>query len=131
MGRTVGVDGLAAAVNAVLDEYVDSVKENLDVITKEVAKAGVKALKAESRSAVGGTGKYASGWKAEVKSGNLGVEGVLYNGKLPGLPHLLEHGHVSRNGTGRTFPYVSARPHIAKVEQELIKQFETEVMSKL
>lgn len=126
MSRRVGVDGLAAAVNAVLDEYVDSVKENLDVITKEVAKAGVKALKAESRSAVGGTGKYASGWKAEVKSGNLGVEGVLYNGKVPGLPHLLEHGHAMRNG-GR----VAGRPHIAKVEQELIKQYEEQVKSKV
>lgn len=131
MGRRVGADGLAAAVDAILEEYVDSVKENLDVITKEVAKAGAKALKAESRGAVGGTGKYASGWTYQVQTGNLSVQGTLYNSKVPGLPHLLEHGHVSRNGTGRTFPYVSARPHIEKVEKELIKEFETKVMSKL
>lgn len=131
MGRTVGVDGLAAAVNAILEEYGDGVKDNLDLVVKKVTKAGVKALKAESRGAAGGTGKYASGWTSQLETGRMSAQGTLYNGKVPGLPHLLEHGHVSRNGTGRTFPYVSARPHIAKVEQELIKQFETEVMSKL
>ena len=126
MSRRVGVDGLAAAVDAILNEYVDSVKENLDVITKEVAKAGAKALKAESRGAVGGTGKYASGWTYQVQKGNLSVQGTLYNGKVPGLPHLLEHGHAMRNG-GR----VAGRPHIAKVEKELIKEYEAKVMSKI
>lgn len=129
--RVVGVDGLAAAVNAILEEYGDGVKNNLDLVVKSVAKAGVKALKAESRGAVGGTGKYASGWTSQIETGRTSTQGTLYNGKVPGLPHLLEHGHVTRNGTGRTFDPTPAYPHIEKVEQELVKQFETEVMSKL
>lgn len=129
--RRVGADGLAAAVNAILEEYGESVKENVDLVVKEVAKAGVKALRAESRGAVGGTGKYASGWTSKVETGRMSTQGVLYNSKVPGLPHLLEHGHATRNGTGRVFNPTPAYPHIEKVEQELIREFETKVMSKL
>lgn len=129
--RRVGADGLAAAVNAILEEYGESVKENVDLVVKEVAKAGVKALRAEARGAVGGTGKYASGWTSKVETGRMSTQGVLYNSKVPGLPHLLEHGHATRNGTGRVFNPTPAYPHIEKVEQELIREFETKVMSKL
>lgn len=128
--RRVGADGLAAAVNAILEEYGESVRENVDLVVKEVAKAGVKALRAEARSAVGGN-KYASGWTSKVETGRMSTQGVLYNSKVPGLPHLLEHGHATRNGTGRVFNPTPAYPHIEKVEQELIREFETKVMSKL
>ena len=124
--RRVASDALASAVNAILEEYGESVRENLGDIVKDITKAGVKALKSEARSAVGGTGKYASGWTSKVETGRVSAQGTLYNGKLPGLPHLLEHGHAMRNG-GR----VAGRPHIAKVEQELVKEFESKVMSKL
>ena len=124
--RRVAADALASAVNAILEEYGESVRENLCDIVKSVTKEGVKALKSESRSAVGGTGKYASGWTSKVETGRVSAQGTLYNGKLPGLPHLLEHGHAMRNG-GR----VAGRTHIAKVEDELIKEFESKVMSKL
>lgn len=128
--RRVGVDGLSAAVNAVLAEYGGSVKENVDLVVKEVAKAGVKALRAEARSAVGGS-KYASGWTSQIETGRFSAQGTLYNSKVPGLPHLLEHGHATRNGTGRVFAPTPAYPHIEKVEKELIREFEEKVMSKL
>lgn len=121
-----GVDGLADAVNKILEEYGEDVKDNLDDVVRDVTKAGVKALKSESRSAVGGTGKYASGWTSQIETGRVSSQGTLYNGKVPGLPHLLEHGHAMRNG-GR----VAGRPHIAKVEQELIKEFEEKVKTRL
>lgn len=123
-------DAFAATVNKILAEYGDSVKENLDVIVKDVAKAGVKQLKAASRGAVGGTGKYASGWTSQVQTGRFSTQGTLYNGAVPGLPHLLEHGHALRNG-GRASGFVAAHPHIAEVEQKLIDEFESKVMSKL
>ena len=131
MSRRVGVDGLAAAVSGILAEYGEDVKDNVNEVVKKVTKAGVKAMRAEARGAVGGSGRYASGWTSQMETGRTSSQGTIYNGALPGLPHLLEHGHVLRNGTGRTFGFGGARPHIAKVEQELIKQFETEVMSKL
>ena len=47
---------------------------------------------------------------------------TIYNAKLPGLAHLLEHGHAKVNG-GRTAP----RVHIAPVEKKLIEEYERNV----
>ena len=55
---------------------------------------------------------------------------TIYNDH-PGLPHLLEYGHVTRNGTKQTFPPTPAHQHIAPVAEELVETFEREVVSKL
>lgn len=123
-------DALAATVNKILAKYGDDMKENVTDIVKDITKAGVKQLKAASRGAVGGTGKYASGWTSQMETGRMSAQGTIYNGTVPGLPHLLEHGHALRNG-GRAAGFVAGRPHIAEVEQKLIEEFETKVMSKL
>lgn len=124
-------DAFQSTVDAVLKEYGDNVKENLDVIVKGVTKAGVKQMKSASRSAVGGTGKYAGGWTSQMETGRVSAQGTIYNKDVPGLPHLLEKGHVTRNGTGRTFDPTPAHPHIKEVEQQVIKTFESKVMSEL
>ena len=124
--QRVPADQLAEAVDKILEKYGDDVRENMNDIVKDITKKGVQTLKSQSRSAVGGTGKYASGWTSKFESGRVSAQGTLYNGRLPGLPHLLEHGHANRNG-GRT----PGRVHIAPVEDALIKEFETKVKSKL
>lgn len=126
MAKRVPLEQMAAEVDKILKEYGDDVKENMNEIVRDITKQGVKALKGESRNAVGGTGKYASGWTSQLDTGRTSAQGTIYNGKVPGLPHLLEHGHANRGG-GRT----PGRPHIAKVEQELIKEFESKVKTKL
>ena len=123
---TVTPDKIAAAVEKILDDYEGSVKENLDVIVKKVAQKGASMLRSQSRSAVGGTGEYAKGWKARTQAWRLSVAGTIYNADLPGLPHLLEHGHANRGG-GRT----PGRVHIAPVEEKLVNEFERQVMEKL
>ena len=55
----------------------------------------------------------------------------IYNADQPGLTHLLENGHVSRNGTGRTFDPVKAYPHIAPVQKILGEQLEKKLKVKL
>ena len=89
---------------------------------REVAKAGRKALKANSPKR---KGKYASGWSFEVEKQRLYTVATLYN-KKPGLPHLLEFGHVTRNGTKR-----GARPHISGVEQEIVKEYTDKLTKEL
>lgn len=114
----VTIDNLAYEIEKILDEYGDEVKQNMDEVTKRVAKSGVQVLRAESRAKFGGTGKYASGWTVTTeKSDRWGSTQTIHN-KVAGLPHLLEHGHAKRNG-GR----VAGRPHIAPVEERLIQQF--------
>ena len=124
MAKT-SIDKLGASIETILAEYGDELQENIDEITVKVGKAGVTALRNQSKQNFGGTGKYAKGWRREVDKTRLGTTVTLYN-QTPGLPHLLEHGHAKRTG-GR----VEGKPHIAPVESKLIKQYETEVLNNL
>ena len=120
----VTVDNLQSAVDSILKEYGEEVTENMDEIVKRVGKAGVQALKNESKTKFGGTGKYARGWSSQVEKLRYGTIVTIYN-RTAGLPHLLENGHAKRNG-GR----VSGTPHIAPVEERLVQEF-TEGIEKL
>ena len=113
----VTVDNLSQVVGEILDEYGDEVKKNLDEVTKRVAKSGVQALKASSKSTFMGN-KYWKSWTAtQEKSDRWGSSYVIHS-TMPGLPHLLENGHATRNG-GR----VDGRPHIKPVEDQLVTEY--------
>lgn len=129
--RRVPADAFSAAVNAALKEYAEDVQENLDEIVRTVTKAGVKEMKSAAGGAVGGSGKYVRGWTSRMETGRVSAQGTIYNKDVPGLPHLLEFGHVTRNGTGRVFAPTPAHPHIKEVEERLAREFETKVKSKL
>ena len=127
MARRVRVDQFAAAVQEILTQYGTDIHENLDDIVTDITKQGVKTLKGEARGTFRRhTGKYAAGWTSEIEIGRFSSQGTIYNAKVPGLPHLLEHGHANRNG-GRT----PGRVHIAPVEAEMVRTFEEQVKSKL
>lgn len=126
MAKQVPIDKLALEVEKILEEYGNDVQWNINEIVKQMSKKGAKALKQESKNTFGGTGKYAAGWTSTTETGRLSAQGTIYNKDLAGLPHLLEHGHANRGG-GRT----AGRVHIAKVEEALVKEFESKVKSKL
>ena len=128
--KRVPAEAFAAAVKDTLEKYGDDVRGNMGEIVQDVTKAGAKALRAASRSAVNGK-EYASGWAARLEIGRLTFSGIVYNKKKPGLPHLLEFGHVTRNGTGRVFNPTPAHPHIKEVEEKMIQEFETKVVNEL
>ena len=134
MAKKVTLDNLATAIEDVLAEYGNEITQNMKDITKDVTKQGVKALQSESASTFGTTPKrkkkYAKTWTSQFESGRLSSQGTIYNTQ-PGLPHLLENGHVSKNGTGRVFGFVPGRKHIEKVEKKLETIFEREVTAKL
>lgn len=124
MARAVGLDGLAEAISEILEEYQTDVQRGTKECVQKVAKAGVKALKQTSPRQ---TGEYAAGWTSEVKEGRLGATATLYNQDKPGLVHLLEHGHVTRNGTERTFNRTPAHVHVKPVEEQLMADFEQQI----
>ena len=125
MAKRSNADRFAADVQKILAEYAGSVRENVDEVTKAVARKGAQAVRRAAASAVGGPGEYARGWTSKVESGRFGSSGVIYNTK-PGLPHLLEHGHANRNG-GRT----PGRSHIAPVDEAIVTAFQKEVEDSL
>lgn len=126
MAKKIPIDRLTAEINKILTEYGDQVRQDVNEAAKKVTKAGVKAVKGNAQSMFGGTGKYASGWTSKFETGRLSAQGFIYNGTVPGLPHLLEKDHALRNG-GRYL----GRPHIAPVEQKVIEDFTREVEKRI
>jgi len=121
MARQTPHDQLAATINGILEEYATEVKTGMDDAVKEVTKAGAKAVK-QSAAKKFGNGEYAKSWTFKVEVDRLGASGVIYS-KKPGLPHLLENGHLLRNGR-----FWQGKPHIKPVEEQIEKDFEEEVI---
>lgn len=129
MARTIPADKLTGAIADILEEYGRDVENGLQFAVRKVAKEGAKALRAESkRTFVTHDRKrpYYKGWTSSVETGRRSAQGVIYNKDLPGLPHLLEHGHVNRDGS-RT----QGVAHIEPIEREVVDAFEKEVISSL
>lgn len=127
----VKANDLSGAVEKILDKYVEDVNGNLEDINKKVAQAGVKELRSASASAVKGSGKYAKGWAVTSENERLKKTSVIHHKTMPGLPHLLEHGHITKRNGKRVYPDTPAHPHIADVERNIVELYEREVLSKL
>ena len=126
MAKKSSIETLAADIRKILAEYGDDIAENMAEVTRELGKKGAKAVRAGARSSVKGK-DYASGWTSQFEQGRLSSKATIYNRNEPHLAHLLEHGHVSRNGTGRTFGTVPGREHIAPVEKDLIAEYKRQI----
>ena len=112
----ISADELAKTVAGVLEEYRDATFENMKNAIDKAAKQAVDDLKADSPKR---TGAYAKDWAAknDKTANKWGYAKVVYNKKHYRLTHLLEKGHRKAGGG-----FVSARPHIAKVEREAIDE---------
>lgn len=121
--KKITADRLGQEIQNILEKYGDDIEADLDFITKKIAQKGATALRNESKASFNGTGKYASGWSATTVKHPHYISAVIHNKKVPGLPHLLEHGHALRSG-GR----VQGRIHIEPVETNLIQEYEREVI---
>lgn len=124
-------DNFAAEVGKILSKYEEEISDSLGEITQDVAKAGATAIKNEANEKFKDVhlkkGRYGSGWTTTItKDTRLNKVVTIHNAKYPGLPHLLENGHLNRNGS-RT----PGRPHIAPVEDQIAEKFEKEVVTKL
>ena len=107
-------------IKKILDEYSLQVTEEVGKAVKEVAKGSVKQLKQTSPRR---TGDYASGWTYKVEAGTVTNSATVY-GKRQTYPlaHLLENGHLMRNGKRG-----GQRIHIKPVEDWAIEEFEKKI----
>ena len=124
MAKKVTIDNLDSAIKSILDEYASDVNTNIDIITKKIGQTGAKALNNASKSTFEGN-KYSKSWTSQTTWGRLYTTVTIYS-RIPGLPHLLEHGHAMVGG-GR----VKGRAHIQPVEEKLVAEYEREVTAKL
>lgn len=130
MAKTVQPKDLEAEISKILDKYENQVQENLEAVTKEIAQKGAKQIQANARQMFGGTGKYAKGWTTTDTGKRFAPGRTIHHKSMPGLPHLLENGHVSVVN-GRRVGQAKAHPHIAPVEEKIIEEYQKGVMSKL
>lgn len=118
--RTVSVDGFAAAIEGLFEEYVDEVNEGVKDAVQKGGKTVTKEIKATS-AFIDRTGGYRDGWRQKTEGSlDTGYTSTVYNASKPGLAHLLEKGH---GGPAPAPPH----PHIAPAYEEGVRVFESEL----
>lgn len=99
----------------ILSEFSKEIREQIGDELGIIGEEAVKELKATSPK---NKGKYAKNWRyiAEKNYGSFKL--TVYN-KQYQLTHLLENGHLNRDGTTRS----TAKPHISAVNENAKKKF--------
>lgn len=118
--KKIASNRLADTINDILEEYGQTATEAIEKSAKEVAKDVVKELK-QGGSYKGGR-QFNAGWTTTSQKSRLGTTTVVYNKAKPGLAHLLEFGHVLRDG-GRSTAFNFIAPVDASVEEKFIDDF--------
>ena len=122
MSKTVSIGGIAGAIDEILQEYDDQVKRSNPAVVRRVA----NRCRSQIRGAAPGS-EYPGTWTTKVtKKSPEHFEITVYSRK-PGLPHLLEHGHVVK-AYGKVYGRTGARVHIKPAEMQakssLVKELE-------
>ena len=132
----INIDQLADEISRIFDEYQSEIMKGIDTSSASVANKAVKTLKktspvrtSQKERKYSGSGKsykagsYAKGWTVEKEQEFAeSPHYTVHNKTHYQLTHLLENGHVTRNG-GRTRKY----PHIKQVEEQVIDEYEQAV----
>ena len=110
---------LSAEILKELSNYTDDVSEAVYESVGEIAKGAKKKLRA-IKSVQGSRvwDEYPAGWTIKSVKGRNFREEKVWNEKHYRLTHLLENGHVIKNGTGRTYGNTRKFEHIGPVNDE-------------
>lgn len=114
---------LTVEIKAILKDYGEDVQEQMVKIIDEVSKEAQQRLKNTSPKR---TGAYAKGWKRKRVRDRLATSFTVYNEPEGWKTHLLEYGHVIRNGKG-TFGRTRGIPHIRPVDEWAAEEFEKRI----
>ena len=110
------ISNLTREIQKQLQYYAADVKEKVEAIQNQSAKALVNDLKRDSPQK---SGDYAKGWRIKRTPKKL----IVHNATNYQLTHLLEHGHAKKNG-GRVQPQVHIRPNEERAVQDYIDKIE-------
>ena len=115
--KVIPLERLSSEVQVILKDYYGDVSSSVKETVRKVAQKGAKAVRAEAKSKFKGK-KYHKSWTYKLNTVVKGASyaATIYSKKHYPLAHLLEFGHVGRNGTNRTWS-VSGRAHIEPVQR--------------
>ena len=112
------IDNLENAIAKLIVEYNDKVKGSMNDVILEVADSAVEELQASSPH---DNGDYAKAWKRSKAYDTADIaKVVIFNKGYGQITHLLEKGHLKRNG----IDWVDARPHIKIAAANAEEMFE-------
>lgn len=109
-------------IKDILNDYADDIQESISSEAQIIAKQAVADLRVSSPKRPK-SGKYAKGWTVNTKKGRDTIQCIVWNSKHWRLTHLLENGHINRDGKTRT----SAIKHIAPVEKKCVEEYTNNV----
>ena len=110
------LDNLDEAIADILDDYSTAVTEAVNVQTEKAANQLKKDIAADAPVK---TGKQKKSWRVtKEKVGGMDLKAIVHSTDYRKV-HLLENGHVTRNGITRTKPI----HYVSKNEQELVEKF--------
>lgn len=124
MSKNTKPEDLQKVLNEYLQDYVEDIQEDVEETTDTLTKEAIKELKQTSPKGKGTREKpYHKGWTKQKNKKNKGRYTVkIHNKTNYQLTHLLEFGHVTRNG-GRT----KEIPHIRPLEEKYNKLYEKNI----
>ena len=133
MAKKIAPVDFRKAINEVLTKYGDEVYDVLGDCIGSVAEEAKDKLRSVTHFK-NDAKKYPQSWvNEELQSKPLTVSRAVHNQEHYRLTHLLEKGHVVRNGTGRNNgkQKTDAFPHIAPVNDWVNKELVERVERKL
>ena len=111
------INGLSDAISDIMNDYSTSVRETVNTEIDKAAKSLKKSISADAP--VGGTKKLKKSWRVtKEKMAGGDIKAIVHSTDYR-IAHLLENGHVTRNGVTRTKPTY----YIGKNEQKLVEEF--------
>ena len=111
----------------VIRQYSDEVIAAMPEAVEKAVKVCKKKLK---EGAPYRSGAYKSSFKSKKQKADSSVTSYEIYSTKPGLPHLLEHGHVIKNQHGKVYGVSQAIPHWAPAEEAAAEELEKEIRQK-
>ena len=127
----VKTDNLAKEIVKTLNEYTENVSDATYRAVGEIAKDTQKKMRATRSAGESNVWRrYPLGWTTKSKKKKNRREETVWNQRHYRLTHLLENGHVVKNGTGRNSGRQQTRAfvHIKPVNDDAQKRLEEAIM---
>lgn len=130
--KRIGILNLDSTIEQILADYGEDAYKVLDKSVDRVAEEATRKLQAVNFKT---GGEYSRSWVNDKEpSGRFATKRIVHNEEHYRLTHLLEKGHVVKNGrtriTGETWS-AGAYPHIAPVEEWAKEELPREVEREL